>query len=312
MELYENRSASPMLIAQQMEAFDDPDWIYELKMDGFRCLAYIDKDTVDFRNKRNMQMLPKFPELAGIYKHVNDKCILDGEIVVLAGGVPDFYRLQKRTMLTDRFKIQMEAERFPASFVAFDCIYQGNQELVFQSLMERKHMLSTMVTEKDRIAVSRYIEKEGTALYQAAEARELEGVVAKRKESLYFMGKKTKDWIKFKRMADEEFIVAGYIPKGGRIFSLVLAKYRLGSLVYKGHVTSGVTKDMVAQLEETGRNPFRMLPTGNESAVWVEPSRVCVVEYMPNTLHSLRQPVFKGFRDDIFPEEVLVSDESLK
>ena len=312
MELYENRSASSMLIAQQMEAFDDPDWIYELKMDGFRCLAYIDKDTVDFRNKRNMQMLSKFPELAEIYKNVNGKCILDGEIVVLAGGVPDFYRLQKRTMLTDRFKIEMEAKRFPASFVAFDCIYQKNQELVFQSLMERKHMLSTMVTENDRIAVSRYIEKEGTALYQAAEARELEGVVAKRKESLYFMGKKTKDWIKFKRMADEEFIVAGYIPKGGRTFSLVLAKYRLGSLVYKGHVTSGVTRDTVAEVEETGKNPFRMLPTGNESAVWVEPSRVCVVEYMPNMLQSLRQPVFKGFRDDIFPEEVQVRDESLK
>ena len=311
MELYENRSASPMLIAQQMEAFDDPDWIYELKMDGFRCLAYIDKDTVDFRNKRNMQMLSKFPELAEIYKNVNGKCILDGEIVVLAGGVPDFYRLQKRTMLTDRFKIQMEAERFPASFVAFDCIYQGNQELVFQSLMERKHKLSTMVTENDRIAVSRYIEKEGTALYQAAETRKLEGVVAKWKESLYFMGKRTKDWVKFKRMADEEFIVAGYIQKGERTFSLVLAKYRLGSLVYKGHVTSGVTKDTVARLEETGRNPFRMLPTGNENAVWVEPGLVCVVEYMPNTLHSLRQPVFKGFRDDIFPEEVQVKNESL-
>ena len=257
-------------------------------------------------------MLPKFPELAEIDKNVTDRCILDGEIVVLAGGVTDFYRLQKRTMLTDQFKIRMETERFPASFVAFDCIYQGNQELFFQSLMERKQKLFGIVMENDRIAVSRYMEKEGTALYQAAEARELEGVVAKRKESLYFMGKKTKDWIKFKRMADEEFIVAGYIPKGGRIFSLVLAKYRLDSLVYKGHVTSGVTKDMVAQLEETGRNPFRMLPTGNESAVWVEPSRVCVVEYMPNTLHSLRQPVFKGFRDDIFPEEVLVSDESLK
>ena len=71
-----------------------------------------------------------------------------------------------------------------------------------------------MITENDRIAVSRYIEKEGMALYQAAEARELEGVVAKRKESLYFMGKRTKDWVKFKRMADEEFIVAGYIQKG--------------------------------------------------------------------------------------------------
>ena len=112
-------------------------------------------------------------------------------------------------------------------------------------------------------------------------------------------------------MADEEFIVAGYIQKGERTFSLVLAKYRLGSLVYKGHVTSGVTKDTVARLEETGRNPFRMLPTGNENAVWVEPGLVCVVEYMPNTLHSLRQPVFKGFRDDIFPEEVQVKNESL-
>ncbi len=312
MGLYESRSASPMLIAQQMEAFDDPGWIYELKMDGFRCLAYIDGNTVDFRNKRNMQMLPKFPELAEIYNHVNERCILDGEIVVLADGMPDFYRLQKRTMLTDRFKMRMEAERFPASFVAFDCIYQGNRELVFQSLMERKQKLSGIVMENDRIAVSRYIEKEGTALYQAAEAKELEGVVAKRKESLYFMGKKTKDWIKFKRVADEEFIVTGYIPKGGRTFSLVLAKYRLGSLVYKGHVTSGVTRDTVAELEETGKNPFRMLPTGNESAVWVEPSRVCVVEYMPNTLQSLRQPVFKGFRDDISPEEVQVNEGNLK
>ena len=312
MGLYESRSASPMLIAQQMEAFDDPDWIYELKMDGFRCLAYVDKNAVDFRNKRNMQMLPKFPELAEIYNHVNERCILDGEIVVLADGMPDFYRLQKRTMLTDRFKMRMEAERFPASFVAFDCIYQGNRELVFQSLMERKQKLSGIVMENDRIAVSRYIEKEGTALYQAAEAKELEGVVAKRKESLYFMGKKTKDWIKFKRVADEEFIVTGYIPKGGRTFSLVLAKYRLGSLVYKGHVTSGVTRDTVAELEETGKNPFRMLPTGNESAVWVEPSRVCVVEYMPNTLQSLRQPVFKGFRDDISPEEVQVNEGNLK
>ena len=312
MGLYESRSASPMLIAQQMEAFDDPGWIYELKMDGFRCLAYIDGNTVDFRNKRNMQMLPKFPELAEIYNHVNERCILDGEIVVLADGMPDFYRLQKRTMLTDRFKMRMEAERFPASFVAFDCIYQGNRELVFQSLMERKQKLSGIVMENDRIAISRYIEKEGTALYQAAEAKELEGVVAKRKESLYFMGKKTKDWIKFKRVADEEFIVTGYIPKGGRTFSLVLAKYRLGSLVYKGHVTSGVTRDTVAELEETGKNPFRMLPTGNESAVWVEPSRVCVVEYMPNTLQSLRQPVFKGFRDDISPEEVQVNEGNLK
>ena len=108
MELFAKRGASPMLIAQQMEAFDSPDWIYELKMDGFRCLAYIDRDSVDFRNKRNMQMLPKFPELQETYRNAGDRCILDGEVVVLADGMPDFYRLQKRTLLTDRFKIELE------------------------------------------------------------------------------------------------------------------------------------------------------------------------------------------------------------
>ena len=78
-----------MLIAEQMQAFDDPNWIYELKLDGFRCLAYIDKGMVDLRNKRNMRMLPKFPELKDIWKNVKGNCILDGEIVVLVNSVPD-------------------------------------------------------------------------------------------------------------------------------------------------------------------------------------------------------------------------------
>ena len=91
-----------------------------------------------------------------------------------------------------------------------------------------------MIMENDRIAVSRYIEKEGTALYQAAEARELEGVVAKRKESLYFMVKRTKDWVKFKRMADEEFIVAGYIQKGGIPLALYWQNTGLAGWFIKG------------------------------------------------------------------------------
>ena len=95
MDLFDTRSASPMLIARQEEAFDHPDWIYELKMDGFRCLAYLDKKEVDFRNKRNMEMTFRFPELSEIYRNVSGKCILDGEIMVMKNGVPDFYALQK-------------------------------------------------------------------------------------------------------------------------------------------------------------------------------------------------------------------------
>lgn len=122
------------------------------------------------------------------------------------------------------------------------------------------------------------------------------------------MGKSSNEWVKFKRMADEDYVVAGYIQKGNHVFSMVIGKYRGDMLQYKGHVTSGVTKEIVSMLEVIGRNPFRMLPTGNEDAVWVKPDHVCVVEYMLNTLNSLRQPVFKGFRNDVFPKEVQVKN----
>lgn len=276
MDLFDKREASPMLIAQQMDAFDNPGWLYELKLDGFRCLAYIDYGMVDLRNKRNIRMLPRSPELKEISKNVGGRCILDGEIVVLTNGVPDFYRLQKRTLLTDKFKIEMEASR--------------------------------LVNEDSRIAVSRYVEGSGTALYMAAEASKLEGVVAKRKDSFYLMGKRTKDWIKFKRMADEDFVVAGYIKKGGHMYSLILAKYKGNTLIFRGYVTSGVTKEAIDTLEVTGKNPFLLMPIGEHDVIWVKTNHVCVVEYMPNLINSLRQPVFKGFRDDVLPKEVQASE----
>ena len=141
MDLFDKREASPMLIAQQMDAFEDTDWLYELKLDGFRCLAYIDYGMVDFRNKCNIRMLPRFPELKEI-----------------------------------------------------------------------------------------------------------------------------------------------------------------------GYVTSGVTKEAIDTLEVTGKNPFLLMPIGEHDVIWVKTNHVCVVEYMPNLINSLRQLVFKGFRDDVLPKEVQASE----
>ena len=127
-----------------------------------------------------------------------------------------------------------------------------------------------------------------------------------RKDSIYYMGKRSSDWIKCKRMADEEFIVAGYLQKGKHIFSLILAKYMESYLICKGHVTAGVTRDIIEELTITNRSPFHILPDGYEKAVWVETDHVCVVEYMPNIKNSLRQPVFEGFRQNVLPEDVIV------
>ena len=308
-DLFEDRKAEPMLIKQQQEAFDDPDWIYELKLDGFRCLAYLEGETAltDLRNKRNVRMLGKFPELQGLGNYVSQCCILDGEIVVMKNGVPDFYELQRRTLLTDPFKIRLVAERFPAAFVAYDCLYCNSEELLDVPLMSRKEQLAALIRqEMPFFAVSRYIDGRGRALYQLCEEQKLEGVVAKRKGSLYRMGKRTKDLIKFKRMADEEYIVAGYIQKGEGHYRLILAKYRNETLIYKGHLSSGVTGDIISYLRPSDDVFLPLIPAEEKGdVVWVKPEKVCRVEYMPNTRNALRQPVFRGFRDDMMPWEVV-------
>ena len=305
MDLFEEKRVSPMLIAQMQEPFNDDGWIYELKLDGCRCIGYFDQTGTCLRNKRNMELLPRFPELKDLHRSVSERTVLDGELVVLQNGVPDFFELQRRTLLTDRFKIELAATKYPASFVAYDCLYEGSRSIMERTLFERKETLQSSVCENGLIAVSRYIPTDGIGLFRAADERELEGVVAKKAASLYYPGRRTKDWIKFKRMADEEFVVCGYIRKNSRTFSIILGKYHDGTYLYKGHVTLGVTKETVSQLRESGITPFTAIPgAGNESAIWVYPDRVCTVEYMPNTKNSLRQAVFKGFRTDMVPEDI--------
>ena len=306
MDLFEGKKISPMLIAQMREPFNDDNWIYELKLDGCRCIGYFDQSGTCLRNKRNMELLPRFPELKELHRSVSKRTVLDGELVVLQNGVPDFFELQRRTLLTDRFKIEMAAARHSASFVAYDCLYEGSRGIMDQPLLERKKILQSAICENRLIAISRYIPTDGIGLFHAADEKELEGVVAKRAASLYYPGKRTKDWIKFKRMADEEFVVCGYIRKSNKVFSIILGKYHDGAYLYKGHVTLGVTKEAVSQLKKSGIMPFTAIPAGagNESAIWVYPDRVCTVEYMPNTKNSLRQAVFKGFRTDMTPEDI--------
>lgn len=304
MDIFNDRSVEPMLIAEMREPFNNPNWIYELKLDGSRCIAYLDRQSVELRNKRNLLLIQKFPELKEIFRLVTDRCILDGELVVLKNGVPDFYELQRRSLLSDPFKIELASKRYPSSFVAYDCLYYGGRQITLEPLLERKDFLKkSFGAETAKFAISRFIPENGIGLYNIADQKELEGVVAKRSDSLYFMGKRTKDWIKFKRMADEDYIVTGYIVKKENTFSIILGKFKNNRLLYKGHVTSGVTREVIKTLSPVTGNPFSILPKGNEDAIWVS-FKVCTIEYMPNTRDTMRQPVWKGFRDDIFPEEV--------
>ena len=133
-------------------------------------------------------------------------------------------------------------------------------------------------------------------LFQLTVEKELEGVVAKKVSSLYYQGKRTKDWIKFKRMADKDFIICGY--EKGKAISLILGEYKEGDLTYAGTVTWGVREEIIRALTK-GACPFKNNVKPYGDIVWCKPEKVCIVEYMPNTLDALRQPVFKGIRDDV-------------
>ena len=312
MDLFEQKRIAPMLIGESGEPFDDPDCIYELKLDGERAIAYLEPGGTELRNKRNKRMLPVFPELAGLHKQARGRCILDGEYVVLRDGKPWFAEIQRRSLMSNAFRIGLAAKQYPVSFVAFDILYLDGKDLTKLPLMERKAILGkTVQSESERFALSRYIESAGKALYNHAAAQSLEGVVAKYKHSKYHQGKRTKEWIKFKNLLDDDFVVCGYIHKDNNMASIVLGQYDEGKLVYKGHVTLGVSGSdfiRVKQYANMDAPPFEVPEGhGNERAEWVLPELVCTVRFMERTANGgMRQPVFKGLRDDKAPEECLV------
>ena len=308
-DLFEEKSINPMLISEMSEAFDSPDYIYELKFDGERCIAYLDPQSgTELRNKRNMKMLPKVPELSEIHKQVNHRCILDGELAVLVDGKPDFFEIQRRSLTSNEFKIRLMSQKHPASFIAFDILYDTDHETVSIPLLERKKLLQDAVNENERLAVSRYIEQNGIAFYKLAEQQDLEGIVAKHKDSKYFFNKRSKDWIKIKNLQDEDFVVCGYIQKESNVTSVILGQYQDNALIYKGHVSLGVSSDdfrVISSISKIYTAPFIPLPAGNENAVWLDPKLMCTVKYMMKTANGgLRQPVLKGIRFDKDPKDM--------
>jgi len=306
-DIFDKKDISPMLISEMQDPFDSEDYIYEIKWDGIRCVSYLD-ETTDMRNKRNKLMIPIFPELEDLYRQVKVKCILDHELLVLKNGAPDFYEVQKRALMTNPFKIKLSSEKYPASIIAYDILYYKDKDVTDLPLIERKKYLQEVVIENNLISVSRYVENNGIMLFNLVKEKGLEGIVAKRKDSLYWQGKKSKDWIKCKVMSTDDCIICGYILKSNNMTSLVLGQYDDDTLIYRGHVTLGASLRILNQhkYKVIDYSPFGYVPEGNNDAVWLAPELVCIVESMPTEKDSFRQPVFKGVRDDKSPKECKV------
>ena len=301
-DLFIDKNIDPMLL-YETEPFDSDEHIFELKLDGIRCIAYIEPKSVVLQNKRHKDVTDIYPELSDMKKCVKKRVILDGELVVLIDGKPNFYALQKRSLMSDEFRIKLAAKNDPVQFVAYDILYLDGKDLTVKPLMERKEMLNKAVTEGHGLSISRYIEKNGIAFFELAKQEKLEGIVAKKKDGLYHIGKRAHDWVKIKVMQDEDLFVCGYQPdENGNVKDLILGYYDDNDkLQCRGKVYLGVSESDRKITGEFAKKNTVKRPWFEKykNAVWLKPELIGTAHFMNETENGgMRQPVWKGLRTD--------------
>jgi bifunctional non-homologous end joining protein LigD len=306
----------PMMAVLTAEAFDDDEWLFEVKWDGHRCLANLGTATrLTSRTRRDMTA--QFPELIDMHRQLAARnAVVDGEIVALdRNGRPSFERMQDRFHRTPE-ELARNKGRVPVQFLAFDLLWLDGRPLLDLPLVERRARLNEVLVETRDIRLSQVVEGDGKRFFEQVRELELEGIVAKRAASPYRPGIRSPDWRKIKALCLQDCVVVGWTPgKGGRaatLGSLLLAVYDDGRLRYAGNVGTGFTHAFLADLLE--RLQELQVPTpmfeGFEGtprprgARFVRPELVCEVEYLKWTQDDkLRAASFKGLRPDKPPTD---------
>lgn len=294
---------SPMMLQTTDAPFDDARFIFELKFDGMRVLVYCDKNQTILQNRKGTNVSDTFPELLFLHKQCKESCILDGEIIFVdEKGYPRFEILQKRLLVKDKAKISFLQRKYPVSIVVFDILKMNNKNLTQLPLLKRKKLLEKNVKENQFIQVVKFIENEGIKFFSKIQNLSLEGMVAKKKDSIYQIKKRSYDWLKIKNFLHEDYIICGYIPdENGKAKHLILASKIKNKLAYQGviYLPSKFSQVFVQDFarENKGKVLFDNL---QENIIWLLPKLICTVKFVEKTKKGeLRQPVFVGIRTDL-------------
>jgi bifunctional non-homologous end joining protein LigD len=298
----------PMLATLVDQPFDSDDWVYEVKWDGYRCIAYVLLGNTELRSRNNKSFNEKFYPIYDAFKAWQTNVILDGEIVVVnEQGISDFGALQGWRSEADGTLL----------FYAFDILWLEGENLMSLPLTERREKLAAIVPEKGLIRVSETFDAKGTELFGLASKLHLEGIIAKKRNSVYLPGKRTKDWLKIKTERRQEAVVGGYTinentPKP--FSALLLGVYEGNGFQFLCPVGTGFSvakqKEILQKLTPAAKCPFLHEPDYNKPSrfrpnppkadvVWVKPEVVVEISYAEQTKDgAIRHPSFKGFRED--------------
>ena len=296
---------TPMLAIAVDEPFDDDAWLFEVKWDGYRAIAAIDADkTVTLTSRNGIDLLERFSGLESIGAAFKSRPVLvDGEICVLdEHGRSSFGGLQSRN-----------PGDAGLTFVAFDLLYAGGKDLRDVPLEERKAKLERLIVPGHGVLFSKHIIGRGRDFFKAAKSQGLEGIIGKRRDSLY-RSTRSRSWVKIKAQQEQEFVIGGWTePRGSRkqFGALLLGVYEKRKLVYAGHVGTGFDEKKLREIgkllreREEKASPFTAVPKTNTRAHFVKPDLVAQVSFTEWTRDGmLRHPVFLGLRIDKAAKDV--------
>jgi bifunctional non-homologous end joining protein LigD len=289
----------PMLAKETSKAFDDKDWLFEIKWDGYRAIAEKKANYILLYSRNGLNFQQTYPVVVDQLKNIDADCVLDGEIVVLNDeGKPDFQFLQHYSENQDR----------PIQYYVFDLLELNGKDTTSLPLIDRKELLQKIIPENPVIKYSDHIVEKGKSFFQVSKERDLEGIMAKKMDSKYYPGKRTTDWLKIKNHKTAETIIAGYTePAGSRKYfgALILASKKGNKFQYIGHTGTGFDHQSLKEMYDLlqplvqKKSPFDEKVKTNMPVTWVKPKLICEIKYSEVTADGkFRHPVFLRLRND--------------
>ena len=309
----------PMLATLTDRPFSDPNWLFEIKWDGVRVLAWLSDEGLTLRSRNNIDITKRYPELASLSKQFGAReAILDGEIVALDDhGHSNFERLQQRMHVQSPSATLVS--QVPVIYFIFDVLYCDGHDLRQAPLLQRKQLLQSLLHDSEPFRYADHQLQQGKELYELAKEHGLEGIVAKRADSVY-VSERSMNWLKIKITSTVDAVVGGWsAPRTNALSfgSLLLGLYDGKKLRFIGHVGSGFDtakqKEIGHKLKDLAapKSPFDSVPKTNEKPTWVTPELVARVKFSGWTNeHALRHPVFVGLREDIRPTDCTWESEA--